>query len=51
MTWWQVLINWLMFQAILGLMQTGQTEHSPSFSVVWQDGKRFEVSIHATRTA
>lgn len=51
MTWWQVLVQWLVFSQGLGSLPTGGVAESPPFWVTWSDGRRFKVSFHVTREA
>lgn len=50
MSWWQVLIGWLLFQGQLGGLPGGGSVTSPPIIISYADGRRFEVVLTATRT-
>lgn len=49
MTWLHVVLAWSGFAKVLEEVPTGVETHSPEFSVMFRDGRRFRMSFHAVR--
>lgn len=51
MTWFQIVLAWLIHAAGLGALSTGQVVASPPVITTFADGRRFETVLHTTRVA
>jgi len=51
MSWFQIVIAWLIHAAGLGALQVGQSVASPEVFTTYGDGRRFSSVITTTRVA